>query len=208
MVKAINVSLDDIVHSNLQNELLKTEISMKNCIFIISNLSQNQTIRDRIQVLNKWHTLILSYTKSWYFTAGCDFFIVFFNFIGTRTLDQRSAPSTIKSVSSMLVYDTDDIVFRSEEKTISSNQNTDMRSSNNGSSTTIPGVEQTASSELGLAEAPDSLSTSNHGGDITDGGGLMYVPELADLPEFEMLPDFLDLPNIAFDENYGTPGKL
>ena len=107
----------------------------------------------------------------------------------------------------MLVYDTDDIVFRSEEKAITSKQNTEIRSSNNGSSTTIPGVEQTASSELGLAEAPDSLSSSNHGGDITDGGGLMYVPELADLPEFEMLPDFLDLPNIAFDENYGTPGK-
>ena len=108
----------------------------------------------------------------------------------------------------MLVYDTDDIVFRSEEKTITSKQNTEIRSSNNGSSTTIPGVEQTSSSELGLAEAPDSLSSSNHGGDITDGGGLMYVPELADLPEFEMLPDFLDLPNIAFDENYGTTGTL
>ena len=41
-----------------------------------------------------------------------------------------------------------------------------------------------------------------------DGGGLLYVPELADLPEFEMLPDFLDLPNIAFDESYGSSGTL
>ena len=108
----------------------------------------------------------------------------------------------------MLVYDTDDIVFRSEEQTITSKQNTEIRSSNNGSSTNIPGSDYNASSELGLAEAPDSLSTSNHGGDIADGGGLMYIPELADLPEFEMLPDFLDLPNIAFDENYGATGKI
>ena len=68
------------------------------------------------------------------------------------------------------------------------------------------GGEQNPSADLGIAAAPDSLASSSHG-DIIDGGGLLYVPELANLPEFEMLPDFLDLPNIAFDETYGSPGK-
>ena len=119
---------------------------------------------------------------------------------------QRSVPSTISSVSSLLVYNTEDNVFRSEDKDIRSKQQSDKNSANDNAMNKAEG-QLRYNSDLGIAAAPDSMASSNHGGDINDGGGLLYVPELADLPEFEMLPDFLDLPNIAFDESYGSPGK-
>ena len=96
-------------------------------------------------------------------------------------------------------------MFRSEDRHITK-QPIDTKSANN-SGANKSGSDRNANIELGIAEAPDSLASSNHG-DMMDGGGLLYVPELADLPEFEMLPDFLDLPNIAFDESYGPSGKI
>ena len=96
-------------------------------------------------------------------------------------------------------------MFRSEDKYISKTQ-TEAKTKNH-SPADKDGLDRNAALELGIAEAPDSLASSNHV-DIMDGGGLLYVPELADLPEFEMLPDFLDLPNIAFDESYGSPGNF
>ena len=95
-------------------------------------------------------------------------------------------------------------MFRSEDKRLSK-QPIETKSINNISSNKN-GSDRNTNTELGIAEAPDSLASSNHG-DMMDGGGLLYVPELADLPEFEMLPDFLDLPNIAFDESYASLGK-
>ena len=96
-------------------------------------------------------------------------------------------------------------MFRSEDKKIASKPQTDGKAAT-GSSNNKVGVQHNITLDLGIAAAPDSMASSNHG-DINDGGGLLYVPELADLPEFEMLPDFLDLPNIAFDESYGSPGR-
>ena len=107
-------------------------------------------------------------------------------------------------MSSLLVYNTDDTVFRSEDKQISKNP-IETKSINENSGNKL-GSDRNTNNELGIAEAPDSLASSTHG-DMMDGGSLLYVPELADLPEFEMLPDFLDLPNIAFDESYGSSGK-
>ena len=100
-------------------------------------------------------------------------------------------------------------MFRSEEKPSSLKQQTQTHATTNNTNLNgHGGDENSTSAELGIAAAPDSLASSNQGGDINDGGGLLYVPELANLPEFEMLPDFLDLPNIAFDESYGSPGKF
>ena len=116
--------------------------------------------------------------------------------------DNRCVPSSINSVSTLLVYNTDDNVFRSEDKQSLKNH---VNPSKNNNTEDKSGSNQNIAPEI--AAAPDSLASSNHG-DLMDGGGLLYVPELADLPEFEMLPDFLDLPNIAFDESYGSPGRL
>ena len=122
--------------------------------------------------------------------------------IGKLNQDNRCVPSSINSVSTLLVYNTEDNVFRSEDKQNLKNQANQIKNSNASDKS---GSNQNMAPEI--AAAPDSLASSNHG-DLMDGGGLLYVPELADLPEFEMLPDLLDLPNIAIDETYGSPGAL
>ena len=125
-------------------------------------------------------------------------FIIYFE--GKWNQDNRCVPSSISSVSSLLVYNTEDNVFRSEDKQTLKNQANQAKTNN-----VVDKSESGQSMAPEIAAAPDSLASSNHG-DLMDGGGLLYVPELADLPEFEMLPDFLDLPNIAFDESYGSSG--
>ena len=120
---------------------------------------------------------------------------------------QRNLPSSVSSASSLLVYDTDINAFRSEDKGSPIRQQQIKIQSTNGSGHyRNGGTHNDGTADLGIAAAPDSLASSNHG-DISDGGGLLYVPELANLPEFEMLPDFLDLPNIAFDESYASTGR-
>ena len=101
-----------------------------------------------------------------------------------------------------MVYNTEDNIFRSEDKQSLKHQTDQAKNSNADDKL---GSGQNMAPEI--AAAPDSLASSNHG-DLMDGGGMLYVPELADLPEFEMLPDFLDLPNIAWDATNGSPGML
>ena len=127
-------------------------------------------------------------------------------------LNHRHIPSSIGSASSFLVYNTDINAFKSCEisDTLRGQQKNKLndvvkpdRDSKNSA-----GGDSELMADFDIAAAPASLASDGYG-DMLDGsgGGLLYVPELADLPEFEMLPDFLDLPNIAIDEAYAPSGN-
>ena len=103
-----------------------------------------------------------------------------------------SIPANLRSASSLTVYNTALCPYNTQQ---------DPADPTKAAARKKMGGEA-GSGGRGLSEEPENVSALQEGGEVAavgqDQAGLLYFPEMGDLPDFD-LPDDLELPNIATD---------